>query len=211
MAAVSSPTTSAGRPVPSIPPALLNAEVYAGIVYRAIDTERWMRGTYELRYLQQAVMELRQKTPGDSADLDLLATTFDRLHKAVEAQARLDALHAANEMTLIMTHLAEPYAPLVPPDVDRLGYYGRSVQILTESGDRTKAAQVVKELAQTWTGVRPFVAEHAGAALAARFDETVRALDTERDSGRVEELASAELDDLDVIRRAITDGHRSAR
>jgi hypothetical protein len=194
--------------VSSIPPDLLNAEIYAANIYLAVDAGKWARATLELRDLEQSVKELRRGTPGESEDVDFLGKTFDRLRHAVDTGARLDALREANEMTLITTNLEPPYAPLVPPDVDRLGYYGRALRTLAESGDRTKMAQEAEELQRTWTGVHPFVAKHAGVVLAERFDVTVRALGRESEPRRVEELASAELDDLRVIRHAITDGPR---
>jgi len=201
----------AGPSVTPVPPDLLNAEIYAGNVYLAVDAGKWARATRELPDLEQAVREFRRETLGQSEDVQLLDETVERLRAAVAGQERIDALRAANEATLITTNLAEPYAPLVPPDVDRLGYYGRALQILAESNDRAKLTAEAAELARTWAGVKPFVVQHAGVALAERFEASVRALEKEQEPSRLEDLASAELDELRVVRHAITDTPRALR
>ena len=69
---------------------------------------------------------------------------------------RFATMKAANEITLIAANLSDPYAPLVPTDVDRLDYYGRALQVVAaEKGDVEELRQLADgeaaEDVSTWS------------------------------------------------------------
>ena len=62
-----------------------------------------------------------------------------------------------------------PYAGPVPPEVLKLDYLDREVQLRSLAGDQASVLAAVNTLSSTWTSLRPRVIEVGGRRVATRY------------------------------------------
>jgi hypothetical protein len=129
---------------------------------------------------------LRQATVGAAADLREAGVGPARIRALQQRAALLETLTAradlvrvslaANEVSALMPEFYARYKDPVPPEVLRLDYLDREAQLRSLAGDRASISSTVRELASTWTELRPQVLDAKGKRVATRYDRHVRSM-----------------------------------
>lgn len=163
------------------------------LLYEGARANEWELAARTLRRLAQSVKAVRRETVGDSSDVDRLQAEVEILSRAVATDDRTGTMRAANEVTLIAANLSDPYAPLVPTDVDRLDYYGRAIQVSAEEGKLTELRTLQGDVRKTWMQVRPKVEVRDAGESAQRFDAVVAELEAAHSAAAYAHAATAEL------------------
>ncbi len=123
------PSLRGGPPESKVPFPIQQTEQASVALYAALARADWSRSRDALQSLQGAIRSVHAEVVGDSSDADELVALGKQMSSCLRARDQLPCLRAANETALMAANLSDPYAPLVPTDVDRLEYYARAVQV----------------------------------------------------------------------------------
>jgi hypothetical protein len=100
----------------------------------------------------------------------------DHLAAVAPTASYVSVLLAANSVSQLMAGLYAHFAGAVPPQIQTLDYLDREAQFRSLARQPAKVSATVKELAETWTRVRPKVIAAGGAAQAAAYGKHVAAM-----------------------------------
>ena len=185
--------------VTPVPPPLVQVAELAENLYDTVKVAAWSKAAPTLRSVERAVETL----PGDlrmtGAASSRLTSVLGALNAAIPARNRTVALRAANDITLIAADLSEGYTLVVPPDVARLDYYGRAMEIWSAVGDMAKLADVARNIRRTWDALRPHVAVRDGTAEIRTFDRLVARVNGARSPQAYGQIAPAFLEAVDRL------------
>lgn len=170
-------------------------------------TTRSRRGgaTEGLRSAERAVRTLPPELQPRRAEL---TSTLATLRQAITDRSRVVALREANTFTRITGEIAAAYPSSLPPDVGRLDYLGRALEVWSESGDPVRLAEVKQDVRTTWARLRPLVQGKGGAAEAGAIDAVVTGLDAAHGLRSHALLASRLLDAVDKLETLFRHGWR---
>ena len=198
------PVVAPRPPTPAVPLPLRETRDQARVVYAAVRRGDWVGARRALGRLSGWIANVRAETVGDSADVDALGRLQRSLSGAVNGRDRFATMSAANEITRVATNLSDPFAPLVPTDMDRLDYHGRGLQIAVEQRDVAEVRARVDGLDRTWSRLRrrAFAVDRRDAE---RLDAAVARLQSVRTRSELARAARATRDALGAaagLRRA---------
>lgn len=182
-----------------IPPALVQVAELAENLYDMVKAAAWTKAAATLRSVERAVETLPGALRMTGADSSRLTSALGALNAAIPARNRTVALREANEITLIAADLSEGYRLTVPPDVARLDYYGRAMEIWSAVGDMVKLADVARDIGRTWDALRPHVEARGGTAEIRTFDRLVARVNGARSPQAYGQIAPAFLEAVDRL------------
>jgi hypothetical protein len=182
-----------------VPPALVQVAELAENLYDTVKAAAWTKAASTLRSVERAVETLPGELRMAGADSSRLTSALGALNAAIPARNRTLALRAANEITLIAADLSEGYTLTVPPDVARLDYYGRAMEIWSAVGDMAKLADVARDIGRTWDALRPHVAARGGTAEIRTFDRLVARVNGARSPQAYGQIVLAFLEAVDRL------------
>lgn len=196
------PAASNALPLPAaVPLPIREVREQAKDLFRASRTGDWGGAGRALSRLAGFVRNVRNETIGDSSDVDRIESLRALLSLSVRAHDRVGTMSAANEITRIVADLSDPYAPLVPTDVDRLAYYGRAIEVAAEQGNPAKLRTQIVELRRTWQRVRPrAIDRHLDGT--AQIDAAIARLDASLPAIELARAAADELGGVDTLENA---------
>jgi len=190
------PTAVAAQP-PHIPRALADAGEHAENLYDAAKANDWRTAEHRLQALEGDVARLRADT-ATSAAARSLADELAELRQSVPKHQRQTTMAEANEITLTVANLTEPYAPKIPVEVTRLDYYGRELELWSETGTATRLERAVQGLRREWDHVHAPV-EARSPKVANRFDALVARVERAKGAAELHQLSQEELDEVDEL------------
>ena len=182
-----------------VPPALVQVAELAENLYDTVKMAAWSKAASTLRSVERAVETLPGELRMTDAASSRLKSVLGELNAAIPARNRTVAMRAANEITLIAADLSEGYTLTVPPDVARLDYYGRAMEIWSAVGDMAKLADVARDIGRTWDALRPQVAVRGGTAEIRTFDRLVARVNGARSPRAYGQIARAFLEAVDRL------------
>jgi hypothetical protein len=197
-ATAAAPTAVPARP-PRIPSALTDAGEHAENLYDAAKANDWRTAEHKLQALEGDVARLRADT-ATSAAARQLADELAELRQSVPKHQRQTTMAEANEITLVVANLTEPYAPNVPVEVTRLDYYGRELELWSETGTAARLERAVQGLGREWEHVHAQV-EARSPDVAKRFDALVARVERAKGAAELHRLSQEELDEVDELER----------
>lgn len=182
-----------------IPPSLPQIGELGENVYDMAKANDWTQAAEKLAALKDAVKKLGSELPAARADEDHFKETVIAIEKAVTAKDRQATMRGANEVTLLVANLTEPFGPKIPADVTRLDYYGRELEVWSAAEDINKLKATVTKMQKTWDRLRPTVMAHNGMAEAKQFDKLMTQAQTAKSSHEYDRAAAALLEAVDTL------------
>ena len=164
--------TLAAGTADSVPTSLQDVGEHGEQVYDAAKARDWRKTAVGLAKLRSAARQLRVDLPS-APGLPRLGVVLTALERAGARKDRLATLRQANQVTLIAANMTDPFHPVVPPDVVRLDYLGRELEIWAEARDAAKLQSTAAELTRTWESVRLALEARGAAPLAKEFGDLV--------------------------------------
>ncbi len=184
-----------------IPPSLPQIGELGENVYDMAKARDWTKAADKLAALKGAVTRLASELPAAGADEDHLKEQVIAIDKAVTAKDRQATMRAANQMTLLVAKLTEPFGPKVPADVTRLDYYGRELEVWSAAEDINKLKATIAEMQKTWDRLRPTVIAHNGTAQAKQFDKLMTQAQTAKSRPEYDAASAALLEAVDTLEK----------
>jgi hypothetical protein len=135
---------------------------------------------------------------------DRLSEAIKTLGQAVATKDRMAAMRWANQVTLIVADLSEPFKPRVPAAVTRLDVYGRELELGAEAKDAAQLRAAVDGLRKNWDKVKAAVKARGGKAEAERFDALMTQLDATTSADRYAKIAKPILDEVDNLEKVFS-------
>ena len=156
----------------SVPTSLQEVGEQGELAYDAAKARDWRKTAVDFARLKSAALHLRLDLPS-APDLSRLQAVVSALETAAARKDRRATMRQANQVTLIAANMTDPFRPVVPPDVVRLDYLGRELEIWAEARDAAKLQSTAAELTRTWESVRPAIEARGRAPLAKEFGDLV--------------------------------------
>lgn len=184
----------------TVPVSLVTMGETAENVYDAAKVANWKLATTKTLALKEAVHTLppRSKAMVNQFRLNL---RLQNLRGAVQSHQKWAAMHEANRVTLFAAKLSRDFAPRVPVEVTLLDVYGRDLEIGALSQDRVYLAKAQRDLAATWTRIRPAVIKRGGARQARTFGALVTSVQKAQTPVQFARLANPVLDEVDNLEK----------
>ncbi len=186
--------------LPAVPLPIRETSRYAELTYDAVRAFEWKDAFRIFGELKTSAGAVATETFGDSTTVDALGETTHALEHSILDRVRPTALWESNLVTLLAANLAEAYHPLVPVDVDRLGYHARAVQIGAMEGDDALIAREGEALDRNLKSVRAVVADYVRPARLQQLDALVTELRAARADPERIRLADDVLREVGALR-----------
>ena len=178
-----------------VPTAVADVGTYGEDLYDAVKLSDWAKATAILDSVTTSAKTLRANEKTE------IASALNILHSAVPAHQRNTAIESANEVTRLAAAFSEAYHPKTPPDIVRLDYYGRELEIWAARGDTARLATTRGLLEQSWISVKSSVISHGGTTAAAHTDALVKRLAAAHSAADYSRLATPILDVVDELEK----------
>ena len=156
----------------SVPTSLQDVGELGEQVYDAAKARDWRKTAVGVAKLKSAARQVRLDLPS-APDLPRLRVVVTALETAAARKDRLATMRQANQVTLIAAKMTDPFHPVVPPDVVRLDYLGRELEIWAEARDAARLQSTAAELTRTWDSVRLAIEARGPAPLSKDFGDLV--------------------------------------
>jgi hypothetical protein len=186
-------SATAARPVPA---ALAAAGEHGENLYDAAKAKAWRSAGRRLAALEADVAQL-----GTQPDADRLRDEVDSLRHWVTRRQRQATMVEANQVTRTVADMTAPYASKVPVEVTRLDFYGRELEIGSETGATARLEGAARGIRHEWDAVSPALSAR-DSLVARKFDALVTRIERARSPAeyrRVAEEELAEVDDLEHV------------
>jgi hypothetical protein len=191
----------ADRTAVPLPEALVAAGESAEDLYDAAKAEKWDAADRQLKALNEAAARLRPDGHSGSGTAHGLVEEIQVLDCSVPRRQRHATMEQANQVTLTVADMTEPYSPRVPAAVARLDYYGRELQIWSEAGATDRLKRVTVGMRHEWDTVRPAMAARAP-EVARTFESLVARVERAESPAEYAHLAGPVLDEVDELEQA---------
>lgn len=181
------------------------ASGYAEDVFEFAKAGRWKRAARKLAALDKVEHDLIENH-GDlgSENLAALTKTTTDLERAVGSRSRQDAMITANKITAIMALIAKSFKERVPTNVLLLDYYGRELEIWSETKNTGKLSDIVNRMHLTWQVLIPSIIAGGGSKEVKRFGEIMKHLEMAKTPEEYGRLAAAVLDETENLEKVFT-------
>ena len=149
-------------------------ETAADRLYDVVQNSDWTAAVEQLQKISGAARPTLTRFDDAGA---ALTKALIRSARAVRKHDRAGALHSANkiiEWTAIERGVARPE---FPPQVARLGYLAREIQIENEENNAEKLAARIVEARQCWDKLEPLLKAQDETALVTEGDDVIRRLE----------------------------------
>jgi len=181
----------AARPVPA---ALAAAGEHGENLYDAAKAKAWKTAGLRLEALEADVARLETQP-----DADRLQDEVDSLRHSVARRQRQATMVQANQVTRTVADMtAASYGPKVPVEVTRLDFYGRELEIGSETGATVRLESATRGIRHEWDAVRPAVSTR-DSVVARKFDALVIRIERARSPAEYRRLAEEELAEVDDL------------
>ena len=190
--------SAAGRP----PKALVDAGEHGEDLYDAATAGHWKAAARQLAALKLAVARLAPTVRSDAGKRERLQREIAALERSVAGRQRQATIVEANQVTLTVADLTEPFAPSVPVGITRLDYYGRELAIWSASGNDERLRAAARGTRHEWDRVRPVVAGR-DSRVARQFEDLVTRVEGAGSHAEYGRLAKRLLDDVDELERVM--------
>jgi hypothetical protein len=180
------------RPVPTV---LAAAGEHGEDLYDAAKARAWRTAGRRLQALEADVARLSTQP-----DADRLPDEVDSLRRSVARRQRQATMVAANQVTRTVADMTAAYAPRVPVEVTRLDFYGRELEIGSETGTTPRLESAGRGIRHEWDAVRPAVSAR-DSLVARKFDGMVTRIERARLPAEYRRLAQEELAEVDALER----------
>lgn len=190
--------TPAAGTADSVPTSLQDVGEYGELVYDAAKTRDWRKTAAAFARLKSAARQLRLEL-SSAPDLPRLRVVLTALETAVARKDRLTTMRQANQVTIIAANMTDPFHPVVPPDVVRLDYLGRELEIWAEARDAAKLQSTAAELTRTWESVRLAIEARGPAPLSKEFGDLVAQIKSAKSFDDYARLAPRLLEAVDQL------------
>jgi hypothetical protein len=187
---------SAGPP----PKALLVAGERGEDLYDAARAGAWKTAARQLAGLEAAMHRLAPEIRTGAGQGDRFEREVTALDGTVARRERQATTAHANQVTLIVADLTEPFSGRIPAAITRLDYYGRELAIGATAGDYHRLETAARGLRHEWDIVRPLATARAP-AVARRFEGLVARVEAARSRAEYGRLAAPLLDEVDELER----------
>ena len=164
--------TPAAGTTDSVPTSLQDVGELGEQVYDAAKARDWRKTAVGVAKLKSAARQFRLDLPS-APDLTRLRVVVTALETAAARKDRLATMRQANQVTLIAAKMTDPFHPVVPPDVVRLDYLGRELEIWAEARDAARLQSTAAELTRTWDSVRLAIEARGPTPLSKDFGDLV--------------------------------------
>ena len=178
-----------------VPIALADVGTHGEDLYDAVKAGDWPKASAILDSLDTSAKALH------ATERTELGSALDSLRSAVPARRRSPAIESANEVTRLAAKFSESYHPKTPPDIVRLDYFGRELEIWAARGDTARLALTRGLLETSWTNVKATVISHGGNVAAAHTDMLVAKLAKAHSASDYARLATPILDVVDELEK----------
>lgn len=165
----------------TVPKPLTRAETAAEDVIGFLEKGQPAKSQAETRILRrlahgQAASVLRQAGVPE-ARINALQQRADRTAKlSMAGSPPMRVSLAANSVSQLMPGFYARYQDPVPASVLKLDYLEREVHLRSQTGEKAKVRQTVRQLDATWRQVRPQLIQAGGTQVAQAYDQHVSAL-----------------------------------
>ncbi len=171
-------------------------------IYDMAKVNNWTKATANLSSLESAARKLHNEIKGENkTQLAQLDSKIAALNKAVTAKNRISTMRDANQVTLISAKITRVFEPTVPVEVTLLDYYGRELEIWSETGNTNKLKTTASEMRRTWNAVRPAISARGGTTQVQKFDRLVVSVEGAKLSRDYARLATSILDQVDNLEK----------
>ena len=164
--------TSVAGATDRVPTSLQEVGEQGELVYDAAKARDWRKTAVDVAKLKSAARQLRLDLPS-APDLPRLRVVVSALEAAAARKDRLATMRQANQVTLIAANMTAPFHPVLPPDVVRLDYLGRELEIWAEARNVARLQRTAAELTRTWDSVRPVIEARGPPPLSKEFGNLV--------------------------------------
>lgn len=189
------------KTVRSVPTALVDAGEHGENLYDAAKANAWSTAGRRLRALDADVARLRTETDsGSGTEAERLEHEVAALHRSVTRRQRHATMAEANQVTLAVADMTALYAPKVPVEVTRLDFYGRELEIWSETGAAARLDSAGRGMRHEWDAVHLAVSVRAP-AVARKFEELVTRVERAESPAEYRRLAKLELAQVDDLER----------
>jgi len=183
-------SATAARPVPT---ALAAAGEHGENLYDAAKARAWRTAGRRLEALEADVTRLETQPAADR-----LQDEVDSLRRSVARRQRQGTMVQANQVTRIVADMMAPYASKVPVEVTRLDFYGRELEIGSETGATARLEGAARGIRHEWDAVRPAVSARDSSP-ARKFETVVTRIERARSPAEYRRLAEEELAEVDDL------------
>ena len=114
---------------------------------------------------------------------DAMTSALAQLQAASAAKDSAATMQGSNDVSAAVVELFALYNPKVPADVGRLDVLERQVILDVAAKDYAAAGTSLAKTKSVWEAVKPSVLEHNGKEVAAEFESSLAAQETELNAG----------------------------
>ncbi len=185
----------------SVPKALVDAGEHGENLYDAAKAKTWRTAGRRLGSLEADIARLHAVADsGSRAGADRLDREAAVLRSAVARRERRTTMEEANQVTLVVADMMAVYVPSVPVEVTRLDFYGRGLEIWSETDSTARLKSAARGARHEWDAIHPAVSARAP-AVARRFDALITRVERAESPAEYRRLAQQELAEVDDLER----------
>ncbi|GFE61196.1 hypothetical protein [Geobacter sp. AOG2] len=171
-------------------------------IYEKAKVNRWKHLDKKIN----SIVKTEQILPGMTSEKDMpyyknLIGVVSDLERAIVSQDRLIAMKSANKVMMLGARLAEAHNSPIPINVAVIGYYGRKLEVQSETEGVTDLSDTVTKLHLSWQQLIPLVTAYGGIKEVKRFAEIMKRLESAKKPDEYGKLASSVVDEVYTIEK----------
>lgn len=183
----------------AIPKTLIDMGEYSENIYDFTKAADWKNSEAKFNQLKSTAKRAHLDVKKENLDQSALDTTIDTLEKDIIARDRHASMREANQMTLIVINLTSSYPQSIPPEITKLDYYGRELEIWAAVNDIKKLHVIAQEMRRTWEGIRPLLEARGDITEAKKFENLIVQIEHAKSASDYSNLAKLVLEEVDNL------------
>ena len=178
---------------------------YAEDIFELAKADRWKRAAKKLNALEKIKQSLTDNTHNLGVDnASALAKSTSDLERAIGSKSRQEAMIAANKITAIAALIAKPFNQRVLTNMMLLDYYGRELEIWSETKNINRLSVIVSKMHLIWRNLMPLVIAEGASRDIKKFGEIMKRLEAAKTPEEYGRLANSALDEVENLERIFT-------
>lgn len=195
-------TSEANETSGTVPSSLQAIEAAAEDIIDLAPSGGWDKIGTDITDISNAWKSYQPQTSEDGASQDLqdaMTSAIERLQAASAAKDAAATMQGSNDVSAAVVEMFALYKPAIPVDIGRLDVLERQVILDVAAHDYTAAMASLAQTKSVWEEVKPLVLEHNGKDVAADFEASLAAQESELNAKDDAALTNDAKDALEIV------------
>ena len=201
-AAEGSEVSEANESSGTVPSSLQTIEAAAEDIIDLVPSGNWDKIGVDVTDISNAWKSYQPQAGEDGASQDLqdaMISAIEGLQSASAAKDSAATMQGSNDVSAAVVEMFALYNPVIPVDIGRLDVLERQVILDVAAHDYSAAMMSFEHTKSVWEEVKPSVLEHNGKDVAAEFEASLAAQETELNAQDDAALTNDAKDALEIV------------